>query len=125
MPISRYIARAVVRSAWACAGVAHSPVEAAAAAVAMGHERTHVERGGQRHGGIIVSRGRRHIRASSTRGDVAQEAERPRLTGVFTALTSQRQGALGGGARVLHPVGEQTCLAEPLDAERVVHPHPC
>jgi hypothetical protein len=81
-----------------------------------GFARIDVAYGGGRHRGIVVRRPRRHVRAGAMRGDVAQEAEGPRLTAAFTAPTSERHGPLAAGAGVLHLVGEQIRLAEPLDA---------
>ena len=55
------------------------PVEPTEAEVAVGHERTHLELGGQRHRGAVVRRGRRRVRAGLMRDDLAQEAARPCL----------------------------------------------
>ena len=59
------------------------------------------------------------------RGDLAEEAEGPRLIAAFTAPASEHHGAVGAGAGVLDLVREQIRLAELLDAERVVKPNPC
>ena len=123
MPISPYIAVAVVRCSCA-ARVDPSAVEPAEAEVAVGHERAHLELGGQGHRLIVVRRGRRHVGAGMVRGDVAEQAEGPRLVAAFTAPASERHGAVGAGTGVLDLVREQIRLAELLDAERVVHSDP-
>jgi hypothetical protein len=101
------------------------PVEPAETEVAVGHERAHVELGGEGHCGSILRRGRRYVGAAMMRGDLAQEMKGPRLVAAFTAPASEQHGAIGAGPGVLDLVGEQIRLAEPLDAQRVVVPNPC
>ena len=47
------------------------PVEPAEAVMAVGHERAHLQLGGQAQCGIVMSRGRRDIGAGLMRDDVA------------------------------------------------------
>src|SRR5204863_7676942 len=96
------------------------PVEPGEAGVTVGHERAHLQLGGQADCGTIVRRGRRHLGVVMMRGDLTKEAEGPRLMAALTAPASEQHGALGAGPGVLDLVGEQIRLAERLDAERVV-----
>src|SRR5262245_34626311 len=59
------------------------------------------------------------------RGDVTQEAERPRFIAAFTAAANERHGAVGAGAGVLDLIREQIRLAEVRHAQRMVKPNPC
>ena len=58
------------------------------------------------------------------RGNLAQEAEGPRLVAAFPALAGEPHGAVGAGAGVLDLVREQVRLAELHDAERVEESDP-
>ena len=53
------------------------------------------------------------------RGDLAEEAEGPRLVAALTALAGEPQGALGARAGVLDRLREQIRLAELHEADRV------
>ena len=100
MPISRYIGcgRQVPS---APARVARAPVELAEAEVAVGDERAHAELGGQgqwrRRSALRPS----PHRDGQMRGNLAEEAEGPRLVAAFTALAGERHGAVGARAGVL------------------------
>ena len=83
----------------------------------MGGERAHPEFGGQRRCGTVVRFGRRHVGMVRMRGNLAQEAEGPRLMAGFAALAGERPGAVGAGAGVLDLVREQVRLAALHDAD--------
>ena len=85
----------------------------------MGHERAHAELGGQGECPPVVLFGGLHVRRVGLRGNLAEEAEGPRLVTPLTALAGERQGAVGARAGVLDLVREQVRLAELHDTERV------
>ena len=90
----------------------------------MGDERAHPEFGREGHRGAVVRFGHRHVGTNMMRGNLAKEAEGPRLIAALTALAGEQHGAVGAGSGVLDPVREQVCLAELHDADRVEESHP-
>jgi len=102
-----------------------SPAEPAETEVAVGLEGAHAKLTGQRLGLKIATFGGLEAGGIGVGGDLAQEAEGPRLMAAFTTPTSEHHGAVGAGPGVLDLVREQIRLAKLPDAKRLVIPNPC
>ena len=93
--------------------------------MAVGHERAHLQLGGQADRGTVVGRGRRYVGAGTMRDDVAEETQGPRLMAAFTAPASEHHRTIGARAGIIELVREEIRLAQLLDAERVMKPNSC
>src|SRR5439155_354689 len=84
-------------------------VEAAEAEVTVSDERLHAERGGERQPASVRILGPSGV---GLRGDVAHQAQAPRLPALLCALGGKLQGPARGVSGLVDPSGEQTRLAE-------------
>ena len=116
MSISRYIVVAVVRCSLRLLALARAPVELAEAEVAVGDEGAHAERLGEGERVAVVAL--RVLRGIAAGGDLAEEAEGPRLAAALIALAGKGQGSPGEFASVLEPVGEDVRFAQIHQEER-------
>ena len=102
--------------------LARAPVELAEAEVAVGDEGAHPELLGERERVTVVAVS--VLRGIAAGGDLAEEAEGPRLVGALTALAGKGQGSPGEFESVLEPVGEDVRLAQIHQEERLGDPNP-
>lgn len=95
---------------------AHVPVEPAQTGVAMGDERAHPEFHGNRECAAIVLL--RVCRHATSRGDIAKQAQRARLTATLSPFTGQRECPTGGCKCVVGPPGKRIRFAQRHQQER-------
>ena len=88
--------------------LAYAPIELAEAEVAVGDERAHPECLGERERVTVVAVS--VLRGLAAGGDLAEEAEGPRLVGALTALAGKGQGSPGECESVLEPISEERTL---------------
>src|SRR5262249_34433358 len=82
----------------------------AEAGVAVGLERTHAARVGERERITVVAL--RVLRGIAAGADLAEEMQGPRLVAALPALAGHGQGPLGGRESVLEPGGEDVGVAQ-------------
>ena len=76
----------------------------------VGDEGPHPQLLGERERVTVVAGS--VLRLIAAGGDLAEEAERPRLPTALTVLTGEGQGSRGDCESVLEPVGEDVCFAQ-------------
>jgi hypothetical protein len=84
----------------------HALVELAQAEVAVGGEGMHAELVGQGESLPVVAFGLRNVDGTLMRGNLAEEAEGPRLVAALAALVSYGSGSPGEFESVIESVGE-------------------
>jgi hypothetical protein len=78
--------------------------------MAVGDEGAHPELLGERERVTVVAVS--VLRGIAAGGDLAEEAEGPRLVAALTALAGKGQGSLGECESVIEPVGEDVRFAQ-------------
>src|SRR5436190_18611983 len=90
--------------------LAGAPKELAETEVAVGDEGAHPELLGERERVTVVAVS--VLRGIAAGGDLAEQAEGPRLVGTLSALARKGQGSPGEFEGILEPAGEGVCLAQ-------------
>ena len=93
--------------------MSNSSVEGAELTVAVGHEGAHAERLGQHSGLVVVGFRLLDLAAVRTRGDLAEEPERPRLVPAFFVGAGEVDGLPGEPAGIGEASHPKVALAEP------------
>ena len=106
MSISRYIVAAVVRCSWACSRLPVAPRELAEAEMAVGDERAHAARLGQRQRFAVVGLGALGIEPVGMGRDVAEQVQRMgREPGVRRRIFER---AVAQAPRLVEPAEQQS-----------------
>ena len=100
--------------------LASPAVELAEPEVAVGDERAHPELVGERHGPTVRSLSFLHLQGIAMQGDLAEEAERPRLESSLLLRSRNIERTSGEFHRVIRSPGEQIRLAQHADPERMM-----
>src|SRR5262245_32072926 len=100
-------------------GLPRTAAELAQSKLAVGNEGAHAEVLGQRVSLPVVTFGPRHVARPLVQGNLAEEAQGPRLVPTLTALAGHAQGSPGELESVIEPVGEDVRFAQMHEERRL------